>query len=86
MMEGWGMCLAVPMRFVERKSEEIGIVELSGITREVHLGFIDDLEPGDFVLIHAGFAIEKLDRARAEADLALLRELYDESPREEEEG
>ncbi len=77
------MCLAVPMRFLERKSDEIGIVELSGVTREVHLGFIDDLNPGDYVLIHAGFAIEKLDPARAEADLALLRELYDQAPREE---
>jgi hydrogenase expression/formation protein HypC len=76
------MCLAVPMRLVERKNDSVGIVELSGVRREVHLGFIEDLKVGDYVLIHAGFAIEKLTAERAEADLKLLNDLYDQSPRE----
>jgi len=75
------MCLAVPMRFVERRADEVGIVELSGVRREVHLGFVENLEPGDYVLVHAGFVIEKLDPERAEADLRLLNELFDETPR-----
>ncbi|MDM7915932.1 MAG: HypC/HybG/HupF family hydrogenase formation chaperone [Candidatus Eisenbacteria bacterium] len=68
------MCLAIPMRLVSVEGER-GIVELSGVRREVHLGFVPDLSTGDFVLVHAGFVIEKLEPERAEENLALLREL-----------
>ncbi len=77
------MCLAVPMRFVEGLGDGFGLVELSGVRRKVHLGFVGDLAPGDYVLVHAGFVIEKLDPERAEADLKLLRGIYDSSPRED---
>ncbi|MBM3286393.1 MAG: HypC/HybG/HupF family hydrogenase formation chaperone [Candidatus Eisenbacteria bacterium] len=72
------MCLAVPMRLIER-SGEFGIVDLRGVRREVHLGFVPDIEIGDYVLVHAGFVIEKLQRERAEEDLRLLESLLDDS-------
>lgn len=75
------MCLAVPMRLVERDGER-GIVELSGVRRQVHLGFVPDLALGDYVLVHAGFVIEKLDPERAEEDLKLLSILLDDPPAE----
>lgn len=75
------MCLAVPMRLVERDGER-GVVELSGVRRQVHLGFVPDLALGDYVLVHAGFVIERLDPERAEEDLKLLSILLDDPPAE----
>ncbi len=77
------MCLAVPMRLVERDGDR-GTVELSGVRREVHLGFVPDLALGDYVLVHAGFVIEKLDTERAEEDLRLLSILLDDPAPEKE--
>ncbi len=72
------MCLAVPMKLVERK-DELGVVELGGVRREVHLGFVPDLAIGDYVLVHAGFVIERLQPEQAEEDLRLLSRLLEES-------
>lgn len=49
--------------------------EIDGVKRETSLLLLDDVEIGDFVLIHAGFAIEKLDQAEAEKTLELFREV-----------
>lgn len=68
------MCLAVPMKLLERRGD-LGVVELGGVRREVHLGFVPDLAVGDYVLVHAGFVIERLQPEQAEADLRLLSEL-----------
>ena len=67
------MCLAVPLKLIEIK-ENTGIGERSGITREVRLDFIDEPKLGDYVIVHAGFAIERLDPKQAAKDL----EAYDE--------
>lgn len=67
------MCLAVPMKVVERKGDR-GIVELEGVTREVALHFVD-AQVGDYVLIHAGFAIQKLDEQSALETLELFRSM-----------
>ena len=68
------MCWAVPLRLAEVDGE-IGKVELSGALREVGLQFVDDPLPGDYVLVHAGFAIRKLDEEEAQETLRLLDEL-----------
>jgi hydrogenase expression/formation protein HypC len=68
------MCLAVPMRVVELDLP-MGTVELEGIRRRVHLGFIDEVALGDYVLVHAGCAVERLRQEQAEEDLELLRTL-----------
>lgn len=52
-----------------------GIVELNGVKREVSLNFIDDVSKGDFVLIHAGFAIQKISEEDAEETLKLIDDL-----------
>jgi hydrogenase expression/formation protein HypC len=71
------MCLAVPMKLVERNGDR-GVVELGGVHREVHLGFVPDLEIGDYVLVHAGFVIERLQKEQAEEDLKLLSRLLED--------
>ena len=68
------MCLAVPMKLI-RRDDLAGEVELDGVRREVSLLMLPDVQLGDFVLIHAGFAIGKVDEAEAEATIALLREI-----------
>lgn len=68
------MCLAVPA-LVKQKRDDIGVVEIGGVEREVSLLLTPEAGEGDYVIIHAGFAIGVLDREEAEATLALLREL-----------
>jgi hydrogenase expression/formation protein HypC len=68
------MCLAVPV-LVKQKRDDIGVVEIGGVEREVSLLLTPEAGEGDYVIIHAGFAISVLDREEAEATLALLREL-----------
>lgn len=67
------MCIAVPMNVTEINGD-IGIVESQGVKREVGLMLMEDVKGGDWVLIHAGFAISKLNREEAEETMALLRE------------
>lgn len=68
------MCLAVPMKLVEI-GDDTGIAELGGVKREVNLGLLEGINIGDYIIVHAGFAIQKLDKKEAEETLDLLREL-----------
>ena len=68
------MCLAVPLKLISIDGN-VGIGERGGITREVRLDFIDKPQLGDFVIIHAGFAIEKLDPKQAAEDMEAFDEL-----------
>lgn len=67
------MCLAVPMKVVEIEGDS-AVVESSGIRREVGLQLLDDVRLDDWVIIHTGFAISKLDEEQAAETLQLLRE------------
>lgn len=68
------MCLSVPMKVVEIR-EEGGLAEIGGMSREVDLRFLPHVEVGDYVIVHAGFALQKLDQEEAEETLSLLREM-----------
>ncbi len=68
------MCLAVPMRLTER-DELTGIAELDGVRREISVMLVPEAQVGDWVLIHAGYAIGAVDEHEARATLALLREV-----------
>lgn len=62
------MCLAVPIKLIEvNGSSAIG--EAMGMTREVRVDFIEEPKAGDYVIVHAGFAIERLPEAQALEDL-----------------
>ncbi len=70
------MCLAIPMKIVSIKPDGCtGCAEYDGIERDVNLTLVDNLQVGDYVIIHAGFAIEKFNVEEAEKQLALFREL-----------
>lgn len=82
------MCLGIPGEIVamyEDSGLSVGKVKFGGITREVCLSCIPDAEVGQFVLVHVGFAIARVDRAEAERayqtleELGLLAELTDDA-------
>ncbi len=71
------MCLAIPGKIVEIVDVEnqIAKVEVGGVRRGVHFGMVEDVKVGDYVLVHVGFAMSKVDEKEAEETLRLLREL-----------
>ena len=71
------MCLAVPMQ-VKSIREDLAVCEIDGVQREASLMMIDGVQVGDYVLIHAGFAIERIDEAEARQTLDVLRAALDE--------
>ncbi len=78
------MCLAIPGQVLEIVDEpnRLARVDVAGVKRNVSVGLLDDddggVEPGDWVLIHVGFAISKVDEDEAEATLKLLGEMGSE--------
>ncbi len=70
------MCLGVPMQ-VKTIDNDLATCEIDGVQREASLMMIDDVQIGDYVLIHAGFAIEKIDEEEAQLTLKALREALD---------
>ena len=69
------MCLAIPARVVDMPSEEIAIVDLGGVRKEVSLALVEDVSIGDYLIIHVGFALNKLNPEEAESTLALFAEM-----------
>ncbi len=67
------MCLAIPMELTRKDGLE-GSVELEGVRRDVSLALLPEAEIGDWLLIHAGYAIGRLDPEEARETLALLEE------------
>ena len=70
------MCLAVPMKIVETDGR-IASLEVDGVTTKANVSLLADAAPGDYVIVHAGFAIERLDTAEAEERIRLFGELGD---------
>src|ERR1700728_362772 len=71
------MCLGIPGQILEFSSghEHLARVDVSGVTRVINIGLLEDehLEPGDWVLIHVGFAMSKIDEEQANLALASLK-------------
>jgi hydrogenase expression/formation protein HypC len=68
------MCLAVPVRVVELRDGDAAMVDLGGIRKEISLALVDDVAVGDYVILHVGYALTRLDPAEAEKTLALFAE------------
>ncbi|MDF1580209.1 MAG: HypC/HybG/HupF family hydrogenase formation chaperone [Desulfuromonadales bacterium] len=71
------MCLGVPMQVI-KIDNETAVCEIDGVRREASLMMIDGVKVGDYVLIHAGFAIERLDEEEAQLTLDALRGALDQ--------
>ena len=72
------MCLAVPVKIEKITGPATGTITLSGVSRDVDLSLIDDPQPGDYILLHAGFAIEKVDQDEARRTLELFRAMMEQ--------
>ena len=68
------MCLAVPTRVLQIDGLK-ALVELGGLTRQASIMLVPDTEVGDYVLLHAGFAIQRLDEKEAEETIRLFAEM-----------
>ena len=72
------MCLAVPGKVLSKESIDgvkVGQVQFGGITRQVALGFVPEAEVGDYVMVHVGFAISRVDEAQAKRTYEILEQL-----------
>lgn len=72
------MCLAIPACVEEIVSEDCAIVNLSGIRREVSLALMENVEIGDYVIVHVGFALQKIDPLEAQQTLAMFAKMQNE--------
>jgi len=81
------MCLAIPGQIVavEDSPDQLAMVEVAGVRRRINVGLIDDAKPGDWVLIHVGFAMSRVDESEAMATHRLLVEMGAEYEQELEE-
>ena len=68
------MCLAIPMKLIKIEGTK-GLVELSGVKKEVSLDLLSEVMIGDYLIIHAGFAIEKLNEEEAKKTLEIWEEI-----------
>jgi len=70
------VCVAVPMRVVE-VGEFDCVAEIDGVRKSANTMTLDDVKVGDYIMVHAGFAIARLDPVTAEETLALMRQIVD---------
>lgn len=68
------MCLALPAEVIETHDDGTAIVSLGGVRKEVSLALVDDVSPGDYVLIHVGYALNTISAREAERTLAMFEE------------
>ncbi|OQY60653.1 MAG: hydrogenase assembly protein HypC [Desulfobacteraceae bacterium 4572_88] len=68
------MCLAIPSKIIEIENDSIATIDVDGVTRKVSILLLDDPRVGDYVIVHAGFAIQKIDETAAAESLELLHE------------
>jgi len=69
------MCLAIPMKIETMNPDQSCVASAAGVEREVNLMLLEDPRPGEYVIVHAGFAIEKLDEDEAMARLELFEQI-----------
>ena len=69
------MCLAIPALVEKITDDDKAIVNLDGVRKEVSLALVEDVAVGDYVIVHVGYALQKLDEAEAQETLALFAEL-----------
>jgi hydrogenase expression/formation protein HypC len=69
------MCLAIPAQVVELRDGDNALVDLAGVKKEISLSLVENVAVGDYVIVHVGYALNKLDPEEAAKTLALFSEL-----------
>jgi len=68
------MCLAVPARVTEILPNQLAKVDIEGVVREISVDLLDDVRVGDYVIVHVGYALHKLDQEEAQKTLELFEQ------------
>jgi hydrogenase expression/formation protein HypC len=68
------MCLAIPAKVIEISAGDQAIVELGGVKKDISLALVEDVQIGDYVIVHVGYALTRLDPDEAAKTLALMAE------------
>ena len=66
------MCLAIPARIVRLEADEQALVDVGGIRKQISVALVDGIAPGDYVIVHVGYALARLDPAAAADTLAIM--------------
>lgn len=74
------MCLAIPAKVVELRDNDQAVIDLAGVRKEISLALVDDVWPGDYVIVHVGYALQKLDPGEARKTLELFAGLAAAEP------
>jgi len=69
------MCLAIPARVAELLDNDNAVVDLGGVRKEISLALVDGIVVGDYVIVHVGYALNRLDPEEAEKTLQLFAEI-----------
>ena len=69
------MCLAIPAQIVELRAGDNALVDLAGVRKEISLALVDDVVVGDYVIVHVGYALTRLDPDEAARTMPLFTEL-----------
>ena len=69
------MCLAIPAKVVQKLDNDQAVVEVGGVRNNISLMLVDGVEVGDYVIVHVGFAITRLDVDEAEKSIALFEDM-----------
>ena len=69
------MCLAMPARVVESGPDDHAIVDLDGVRKQISLALVDDVAVGDYVIVHVGYALQKLDTDEAQRTLEMFAQM-----------
>jgi hydrogenase expression/formation protein HypC len=74
------MCLALPVKVMELGAGDTAIVDLGGVRKEISLALLEGVTAGDYVILHAGFALSTLDPEEADRTLALFAQMHEAGP------
>ncbi len=74
------MCLAIPVRIIELLPDQMARASLDGVTKTISVALVEDVHVGDYVILHVGFALSKVDPVEAERTLAMIRDMAGAAP------
>jgi hydrogenase expression/formation protein HypC len=69
------MCLAIPALIIERREGDSALIDLDGVRKEISLALTPEAQPGDYVIVHVGYALTRLDPDEAQRTLAMFAQL-----------
>ena len=68
------MCLAIPVQITEVISADCALASAGGVVREINTALVDDLSPGDYVILHVGYALSRVNEEEAKRTLELMQQ------------